>query len=73
MRKYTVTGYATIVCSMSVEAETEEEAIDTANNTFWDARYGGGVLTAEGGRCAYPDGEPEFDEAIEVSDERRIK
>ena len=32
--KYTVTGHATVVCSMVVEANTEKEAIEKANDQF---------------------------------------
>lgn len=53
--KYIVYGYTTLQCSMTVEASSEEEAIEIANNEFGDltnyAGMGGcncliGVLTS---------------------------
>ena len=32
--KYTVTGHTTVICSMVVEANTEKEAIEKANEQF---------------------------------------
>ena len=64
MKKYTVTGHATVVCSMVVEANTEEEAIEKANKQFGSlTNYTGmggtdkmiGVPTSEDERCIYPD------------------
>lgn len=80
MKKYTVTGSANIICSMVVEAETEEEAIEKANEEFGSlSNYVGmgsncrliGVLTAEDERCIYPDSDPEFDEAEPYAEEQR--
>ena len=34
--KYTVTGHATVVCSMVVEANTEKEAIELANKMTYE-------------------------------------
>ena len=71
--KYTVTGHATITCGMTVEANTEKEAIEKANREFGSltnyAGMGGidkmiGVLTSEDDRCIYPDSDVEFDDAL---------
>lgn len=73
MKKYKVTGIATVVCSMIVEAESEEEAIEKANDEFGTltsyAGMGGtdkllGVPSSEDERCVLPDSEVEFDEAV---------
>lgn len=67
--KYTVTGHVTIVCSMTVEANSEKEAIEKANEEFGIlTNYVGmggsdklvGVNTPENNRCIYPDSEAEF-------------
>ena len=72
MKKYTVTGHATVVCSMVVEAESEEEAIEKANEEFGSltnyAGMGGidkllGVISSEDDRCVFPDSDVEFDDA----------
>lgn len=72
MKKYTVTGHATVVCSMVVEAESEEEAIEKANEEFGSltnyAGMGGidkllGVTSSEDDRCVFPDSDVEFDDA----------
>lgn len=74
MRKYVAIGHANVICSMEVEANSPEEAIEIANNEFGDltnyAGMGGGahllgVLTSEDNRCVRPDTEPEFDDVIE--------
>ena len=71
--KYTVTGHATVVCSMVVEANTEKEAIKKANEQFGSlANYTGmggtdkmiGVPTSEDDRCIYPDSDVEFDDVL---------
>lgn len=71
--KYTVTGHATVVCSMVVEANTEKEAIEKANEQFGSlANYTGmggtdkmiGVPTSEDDRCIYPDSDVEFDDVL---------
>ena len=68
-------GHANIICSMQVEATSEEEAIQIANDTFGGlTNYAGmgsysclvGVLTSEDFRCIYPDSDPEFDDCTEV-------
>lgn len=73
MKKYTVTGHATVVCSMVVEANTEEEAIERANEQFGSLiNYTGmggtdkmiGVPTSEDERCIYPDSDVEFDDVL---------
>ena len=73
--KYEVYGHATVVCSMVVEADSEEEAIEIANEEFGDlTNYAGmgscnclvGVLTSADERCVYPDSEVEFDDAQEI-------
>lgn len=69
---YEVYGHATVVCSMVVEAESEEEAIEIANEEFGGlTNYAGmgssdclvGVLTSDDERCIYPDSEVVFDDA----------
>lgn len=70
--KYRVYGHATVICSMVVEADSEEKAIEKANEEFGGlTNYAGmgscdcliGVLTSENKRCIFPDNEPEFDDA----------
>lgn len=71
--KYEVLGHATVICSMTVEANSEKEAIRIANEEFGGltnyAGMGGtehllGVLDNENDRCVFPDGEVEFDDCI---------
>lgn len=73
--KYEVYGYATVVCSMVVEADSEEEAIEIANEEFGGlSNYAGmgscsclvGVLTSDDERCIYPDSDVVFDDAQEI-------
>lgn len=73
--KYEVYGYATVVCSMVVEADSEEEAIEIANEEFGGlSNYAGmgscnclvGVLTSDNERCIYPDSDVVFDDAKEI-------
>ena len=73
--KYEVYGHTTLVCSMVVEANSEDEAIEIANEEFGGlTNYAGmgscdclvGVLTSEDERCIYPDSEVEFDDAQEI-------
>ena len=73
MSRYEVIGHANVICSMEVEAESAEEAIEIANNDFGSlTNYVGmgggqhllGVLTSEDNRCVLPDTDPEFDDAI---------
>lgn len=73
MKKYTVTGHATVVCSMVVKAESEEEAIEKANEEFGSltnyAGMGGvdkllGVPSSENDRCVFPDSDVEFDDVL---------
>lgn len=73
-KKYEVFGHATVICSMIVYADNEEEAIEKANNEFGGltnyAGMGGtdkllGVLTSEADRSVFPDSDVEFDDAIE--------
>ena len=73
--KYEVCGYATVVCSMVVEADSEEEAIEIANEEFGGlSNYAGmgsynclvGVLTSDNERCIYPDSDVVFDDAKEI-------
>lgn len=75
MKKYRVYGHCTVVCAMTVEAESEEEAIERANDEFGGlTNYAGmgsgdclvGVLTSENERCIFPDSDPEFDDCEEV-------
>lgn len=71
--KYEVFGHATVICSMVVEADSEEEAIRIANEEFGGlTNYCGmggtehllGVQDNECDRCVLPDGEVEFDDCI---------
>lgn len=73
MKKYTVTGHATVVCSMVVEAGSEEEAIEKANEEFGSlTNYTGmggtdkllGVTSSEDDRCVFPDSDVEFDDVL---------
>lgn len=73
MRKYTVIGHATVVCSMIVEAESESKAIEKANEKFGSltnyAGMGGtdkllGVPSSEDDRCVFPDSDVEFDDVL---------
>lgn len=73
-KKYEVLGHATVICSMIVYANSEEEAIEKANNEFGGltsyAGMGGtdkllGVLSSDSDRAVLPDTDVEFDEAIE--------
>lgn len=73
--KYEVYGHATVVCSMVVEADGEEEAIEIANKKFGGLiNYAGmgscnclvGVITSDNERYVYPDSEVEFDDAQEI-------
>lgn len=70
--RYKVYGHATVVCSMVVEADNEEEAIEIANDEFGGlTNYAGmgscncliGVLDSDDDRCIFPDTEVEFDDA----------
>ncbi len=75
MKKYRVTGTASVLCSMIVSAENEEEALEIANET-----YGGitsfvgrgssegliGPTTVDDERSIYPDSEPVFDDCEEL-------
>lgn len=74
--RYEVYGRAAVVCSMVVEADSGEEAIEIANEEFGGlTNYAGmgscdcliGVLSSEDERCVYPDSEVEFDDAQEIS------
>lgn len=73
MSRYEVIGHANVICSMEVEADSQDEAIEIANNEFGSLTnyigMGGGqhllgVLTSEDNRCVLPDTDPEFDDAI---------
>lgn len=73
--KYEVTGHATVVCSMVVEANTKEEAIEIANEEFGlltnYVGMGGtdklvGVPSSDCDRTIYPDSDVEFDDCMEV-------
>lgn len=75
MATYEVHGHATVICGMRVEANSEEEAIEIANEEFGGlTNYVGmggneyllGVATNEDDRCVFPDSEVEFDDAMEV-------
>lgn len=69
--KYEVYGHVTVVCSMVVDADSEEEAIEKANVEFGSlTNYVGmggkdklvGVASGESGRSIYPDSDVEFDD-----------
>lgn len=73
--KYRVYGSTTLTCSMIVEANSEDEAIEVANEEFGGlTNYAGmgsydclvGVLTSEDERSIYTDGEADFDYAEEI-------
>lgn len=75
MKKYRVYGHATIVCSMVVQAENEEEAIGKAEYEFGGlTNYAGmgscdcliGVLDSDDERAIYPDSDVEFDDCEEI-------
>lgn len=75
MKRYRVYGHVTLTCSMVVEAASEEEAIEKANDEFGGVtNYAGmgscdclvGVLVNEDERCIEADGEVEFDDAEEM-------
>lgn len=72
---YEVYGTATVVCSMMVEADSEEEAIEIANEEFGGlSNYAGmgscnclvGVLTSDDERCIYPDSDVVFNDAQKI-------
>lgn len=83
MKTYEVYGHVTVSCSMQVEAENKEQAIEIANDTFGGlTNYAGmgscecliGVMTPEDERSIYADGEVEFDDAIEIAiEEQRVR
>ena len=69
--KFEVYGHATVICSMVVEAESKEKAIEIANQEYGDlTNYVGnggsgkliGPVDTEDGRTIYPDAEPVFDD-----------
>ena len=73
MAKYEVFGHANVICSMLVEADSEEAAIEKANDEFGSlmnyAGMGGtdkllGVNSSEDDRSVLPDTDPEFDDCI---------
>ena len=75
--RYKVTGYASVTCSMEVEAESEEPAIEIANDEFGSltnyAGMGGadkliGVCSSENGRCVFPDSDVEFGSVEKIQD-----
>lgn len=77
MPKYRVIGNCSLVCTMDVIANSEDEAIEIANDEFGSltnyAGMGGtgrlvGVLTSEDNRCIYPDSEPEFDDCERIEE-----
>ena len=73
MAKYEVFGHASVICSMLVEANSGEEAIEIANDQFGSlTNYVGmggtdkliGVDSSENDRSVLPDTDPEFDDCI---------
>lgn len=78
MPKYRVIGNCSLVCTMDVIANSEDEAIEIANDEFGDltnyAGMGGtghlvGVIDSRDNRCIYPDCEPEFDSCERIDEE----
>lgn len=76
MKKYQVYGHGTVVCGMTVMANSREEAIKKANKKFGGlTNYYGmggtdcliGVTSSASERSVFPDGEIEFDDCMEVS------
>lgn len=75
MKKYTVTGYASVVVEVTVEAENEEEAIEKAyDNVSIDSYCGNGGTdkligvcnTDEATASIYVDSELDYVEVEEV-------
>lgn len=75
MKEYEVYGHATVICSMRVTANNEQEAIEKANKDFGSlTNYVGmggtehmlGVCDSSDDRCVLPDTDPEFDDCQEV-------
>lgn len=75
MKKYEVYGHANMICSMTVYADSEKEAIEKANEEFGSlTNYVGmggtahmlGVCNSSADRCVLPDTDPEFDDCKEV-------
>ncbi len=73
--KYKVIGHATVVCSMIVEADSKEEAIENANEEFGSlTNYVGmgetdkliGVCSSDCNRSISPDSDVEFDDCIRM-------
>lgn len=73
--KYRVYGSTTLTCSMIVEANSKDKAIEVANEEFGGlTNYAGmgscdclvGVLTSEDERSIYADGEADFNYAEEI-------
>lgn len=69
---YEVYGHASIVCSMRVHADSQEEAVKIAQNSFGSLQnYTGnggtecliGVSDSKDAKCIFPDGEVVFDDA----------
>ena len=77
-KKFKVTGSCSIICAMTVEAETAEEAVELANEEFGELdNYAGmgscycliGVPDSDNDRMIFPDATPEFFEAKEIKSE----
>lgn len=73
--KFNVFGYCNIICSMVVEANTEAEAIEKANENFGGlCNYCGnsgtdkliGPTNTEDECAIFPDSDPEFDDAAPI-------
>lgn len=74
MKKYRVFGHTKIVCSMVVKAESEEDAIQKANETYGElTNYVGnggmdkllGPVGTDQDQSLYPDSEIVFDDVME--------
>lgn len=75
MKKYRVFGHTTVTCSMVVEAESPQDAIEKANDEFGElTNYVGmgrcdclvGVNSSKNERSIYPDSIVEFDNCEEI-------
>lgn len=80
MKKYRVFGHTTLTCSMVVEAENEQTALEKAESEFGGlTNYAGmgsydclvGVLSPEDERCVFADGEVEFDDCEVINNDER--
>lgn len=82
MKRYRVFGHTTVTCSMIVEAENEQKAIEKANDSFGGiASYVGmggtdkliGVYSSENDRSIAADEDVEFDDCMEIRSSKPIR